>query len=157
MDPAQPYSIRPCRDGDLSRIVEIEKAAFPDPYDRSIFTQLLRAEPGGFLVAEGGGKVLGYVTAVSRGGDATIYSIAVSNDRRRSGIGRGLMNAELSYLSRKAESVYLQVSVNNPAAIALYKEFSFVELGRIRRYYPNGDDALVMRRILHASPPSTRR
>ncbi len=142
---AKYFSIRRCKLDDLNRIVEIEKAAFPDPYDRFTFLQLLELEPDGFLVAEGQSRLLGYMTAVARGGEATIYSIAVAPEYQRTGVGRELMKTELDYLSKKADSVNLQVSVENHAAIALYKQFFFVEVGRIRKYYRNGDDAIVMR------------
>jgi ribosomal-protein-alanine N-acetyltransferase len=140
----QSQVIRPCRQEDLDQILEIEREAFPDPYDRFTFTQLLAMEPGGFLVAEGGGHVLGYIAAASKADDAIIYSIAVRAGTQRRGIGRLLMEAELDYLSKKVARVYLQVSVNNTAAIALYKRFLFTETRRLRKYYSNGDDAILM-------------
>jgi ribosomal-protein-alanine N-acetyltransferase len=139
------YSIRECRPADLDPILEIERRSFPDAYDRAIFVQLLAAEPGGFLVAEKEDLVLGYISAVSDGEDAMIYSIAVSDSARRTGAGSALMEAELKYLSMRAKHVYLQVSVKNVAAISLYTTFSFVEIGRVKRYYANGDDAITMK------------
>jgi [ribosomal protein S18]-alanine N-acetyltransferase len=89
---------------------------------------------------------VGYVAAVASGSEAMIYSIAVSDMDRRRGIGRALMAAELNYLSKikGISRVTLQVSVNNYAAQSLYKQFRFVETRRIRKYYPNGDDAWLM-------------
>lgn len=140
-----PYSIRRCRLTDLGDILEIERRSFPDAYDRAIFVQLLALEPDGFLVAERDGRLLGYLAAVSDGKDAMVYSIAVSESARRTGVGSALMETELRYLSTRAEQVHLQVSVNNDPAIALYKLFSFVEVGRAKKYYPNGDDAIIMK------------
>ncbi|RYJ01809.1 MAG: ribosomal-protein-alanine acetyltransferase, partial [Acetobacteraceae bacterium] len=39
----------------------------------------------------------------------------------------------------------------NAAALALYRAAGFEEVGRRRRYYADGDDALVMRRVLSPS------
>jgi len=139
-----PFSIRECRPEDLDQIIEIEREAFPDPYDRFTFTQLLMAEPKGFLVAEADHIVLGYITAATQDRCGMIYSIAVSKTHTHKGIGKRLMEAELEYLSPRADTVQLQVGVNNSAAKSLYASFSFVELGRIRRYYPNGEDAILM-------------
>jgi len=136
------YQIRKCVDGDLDGVLKIEEESFPDPYDREIFSQLLSSEPEGFLVAEGGPGVLGYVASSARYG--IIFSLAVSASRRREGIGRALMDAILRYLSEETEWVSLQVRVGNSAAIGLYRQFSFREEGRVRRYYPDGEDALVM-------------
>jgi [ribosomal protein S18]-alanine N-acetyltransferase len=150
-DSRESYVVRPCHQEDLDAILDIEKEAFPDPYDRATFSQLLMAEPLGFLVAEGDGHILGYITAVVRSRRAVIYSIAVSVAHMREGIGRQLMVAELRYLSARASTVQLQVSVNNSAARNLYSSFAFVEKGRIDRYYPNGDDAIVMELALRPS------
>jgi len=144
MSQPEPYSLRLCRKEDIDQILTIEKATFPDAYDRSTFTQILMAEPGGFIVAERAGRIIGYVCAISAEDEAIICSIAVSQNDRRGGIGRSLMKAELGHLSEEVDSVLLQVSVKNEAAISLYHEFGFHTTGRIRRYYPNGDDAWTM-------------
>ncbi|MDA4112791.1 MAG: ribosomal protein S18-alanine N-acetyltransferase [Thaumarchaeota archaeon] len=136
------YRIRRCTDGDLDVILRIEDESFSDPYDRDVFSQLLRSEPDGFLVAEGEGGVVGYVASSARYG--LIFSLAVSADHRRKGIGWMLMDGALRYLRGRTRRVTLQVRVGNAAAIALYRRFSFKEEGIVRRYYPDGEDALVM-------------
>ncbi|NVN31455.1 ribosomal-protein-alanine acetyltransferase, partial [Endobacter medicaginis] len=40
--------------------------------------------------------------------------------------------------------LFIEVAAGNGPAIALYRGCGFVEVGRRRRYYPDGDDALVM-------------
>jgi [ribosomal protein S18]-alanine N-acetyltransferase len=140
----QSVRIRKCTPADLDGILEIEREAFPDPYDRFTFIQLLAMEPGGFLVAEGDGLMLGYIVAVIKDKDATVFSIAVRSGARRRGVGRRLLEAELSHLSKVATRMFLQVSVDNLAAIELYRTFGFVEQERLKRYYSNGDDAIVM-------------
>jgi ribosomal-protein-alanine N-acetyltransferase len=140
------YLIRGCRIWDLHEVSEIEKASFPDPYDKPTFLRLLLWEPRGFLVAEDKETILGYVIASSGHGSGLIASIAVSPNHKRIGIGSTLMRAALDYLVRKVTEVNLQVSVRNTAAIDLYVKFSFRETGRVQEYYPNGDDALVMTR-----------
>lgn len=140
----KPFEIRPCREDDLDQILSLEKGSFPDPYERETFMQILSVEPEGFFVAEEEGRVIGYVAAVSRKGEGLILSLAVDPERRRRGLGQSLMETTLRYLSSTARRVYLQTSVNNAAAIALYEALSFVTVKRLRRYYPNGDDAYLM-------------
>lgn len=96
----------------------------------------------------GGVVVAGYVASSSRYG--MIISLAVSPGHRRAGVGRALMGAALSYLRGRTETVSLQVRVGNAEAIRLYRSFSFVERGRVKRYYPDGEDALVMALSLRA-------
>jgi ribosomal-protein-alanine N-acetyltransferase len=127
--------------------LKIEKESFPDPYDRETFSQLLRSEPEGFLVAEGKDGILGYAASSARYG--LIFSLAVSTGHRRKGVGLKLMEEVLDYLRGKTDSVLLQVRVSNSAAIRLYRKFGFREEGRVRRYYPDGEDALAMSLDLH--------
>jgi [ribosomal protein S18]-alanine N-acetyltransferase len=136
------YRIRTCREGDLDDVLTIEEETFTDAYDREIFSQLLTSEPQGFLVAADDSGVLGYVASSGRYG--LVFSLAVSAAHRRRGIGQSLMVAVLGYLRGETKRVSLQVRVTNSAAIGLYHQFSFKEQGRIRRYYPDGEDALVM-------------
>ena len=143
------YRIRRCTDGDLDDVLRIENESFSDPYDRDIFSQLLRSEPEGFLVTEGEGDVLGYVASSARYG--LIFSLAVSAAHRRKGIGWMMMDAALRYLRGRTPRVTLQVRVGNAAAIDLYRRFSFREEGTVRRYYPDGEDALVMTLNLRAT------
>jgi [ribosomal protein S18]-alanine N-acetyltransferase len=143
-------TIRRSRFSDLDEILKIEETSFPDPYDRPTFLHLLLSEPGGFLVAEEKGIILGYVVATTGEGRGLIVSIAVSYDHKRRGIGAKLLHEALAYLvDRRVEQVELQVGATNTAAIQMYeKKFYFHFSHRIRRYYHNGEDALVMVRQL---------
>ncbi len=46
--------------------------------------------------------------------------------------------------------MFLEVATDNAPALALYTAAGFVEVGRRRRYYAGGSDALVMRLVLSA-------
>jgi ribosomal-protein-alanine N-acetyltransferase len=149
--PDPTFTIRPCREDDIDQVLMIEAEAFPDPYDRSTFVQLLATDPEGFFVAESDGKVVGYVTGACNADDGMVYSIAVDRSSMRRGIGRQLMQAEIDYMAGKAHRIWLQVSVTNTAAISLYESFSFVEKGRLRNYYRNHEDAILMCLVLSPS------
>ncbi len=66
---------------------------------------------------------------------------------RRRGIARSLL-AELigEATSRGARSLFLEVSVLNDPASALYRGAGFAAVGRRPRYYPDGSDALLLSR-----------
>ena len=40
----------------------------------------------------------------------------------------------------------LEVRADNARALALYESLGFVPIGQRRRYYPDGGDALILRR-----------
>lgn len=73
-----------------------------------------------------------------------ITLVAVDPLLRRRGLGRQVLAALLAEGRRRgAERATLEVSSSNIAAQALYASAGFREAGRRRRYYRNGDDALI--------------
>lgn len=57
-----------------------------------------------------------------------IANVAVHPDHRRKGIARALTERSLEYLRRKnISSIWLQVRIDNPAAIQLYRSVGFVD------------------------------
>jgi [ribosomal protein S18]-alanine N-acetyltransferase len=106
------------------------------------------AMPGAFgLWLEGAGLILARVAAE----EAEILTLAVAPAARRQGQGVALLAGAMTVARiRGAEAMFLEVAAGNAAALALYGGFGFTEVGRRRRYYPDGSDALVLRRDLAA-------
>ena len=95
----------------------------------------------------------GFVLARIAADEAEILTIAVAPARRRAGSGYALLLAAITTATRYgAKSMFLEVSLTNEAARALYGRMGFAQVGRRRRYYPDGADALVMRRDITAAP-----
>ncbi|NKE45587.1 GNAT family N-acetyltransferase [Roseomonas frigidaquae] len=102
--------------------------------------------PGAFGVLR---PAAGFVLARVAADEAEILTLAVVPDARRAGHGSGLLAAAMAGArARGAATLFLEVSDRNQAARALYAAFGFTEVGRRRRYYPDGADALVLRRSL---------
>jgi ribosomal-protein-alanine N-acetyltransferase len=140
------YLLRACEFGDLVQVSQVEKDSFPErPYSRLDFVYFLSIARGGFIVASKGGLVVGYVIAICQRREGSIQSIAVSPDLRGKGIGEVLMGSAIDYLAGESERVNLFVDAGNERAIRLYRKLSFKETGKIvKKYYPNGDDAIEM-------------
>lgn len=45
----------------------------------------------------------------------------------------------------------LEVRVSNGAAIALYDQLGFKQVGRRKKYYPDGEDAILMNKDIPGS------
>lgn len=91
----------------------------------------------------------GFILARIAADEAEILTLAVAPERRRAGSGHALLSAAIVTATRYgAKSMFLEVSLTNEAAQALYQRLGFTQVGRRRRYYPDGGDALVMRRDL---------
>ena len=93
------------------------------------------------LVAEEAG-LLGYVVLAQAGDVVDLERIAVRPDRQRAGIASALLDAALREVA--PDRVLLEVRADNEAAVAFYRRSGFEEIGRRRRYYRDGTDALVM-------------
>ena len=79
--------------------------------------------------------------------------VAVASESRRQGRGRGLLEGFLtSQQARGIREFTLELAASNTAAMALYSSVGFVVVGRRARYYPDGDDALLLTRPLFAAP-----
>jgi [ribosomal protein S18]-alanine N-acetyltransferase len=78
--------------------------------------------------------------------EAHIMVIAVHPDYQRRGLGRLMLAALLATaVNRGLERATLEVRIANEAAIGLYHQFGFEDVGVRRRYYADtGEDALIM-------------
>lgn len=80
--------------------------------------------------------IVGYIIAY---GD-DIISIAVKEPYRRAGVGGKLLK---SVLATKTE-VFLEVRETNAQAISFYKKHGFAPVGIRKKYYPDGENAIIM-------------
>ncbi len=122
----------------------IHAAAFPPAEawgEDAIALQL--ALPGAFGLLDGrGGMLLARVAAE----DAEVLTLAVEPGARRQGIARTLLQAAIAEArSRGATALFLEVATANAAARALYRQAGLGKVGRRRRYYADGSDAIVLR------------
>ncbi|KAK9806124.1 hypothetical protein WJX72_002299 [[Myrmecia] bisecta] len=103
------------------------------------------------LVAEGTCGLCGFIVGWHVADEVQVLELAVHPSARRRGIASDLMKALLAHCQRSGRAVsiaILEVSANNGPAIALYTRLGFQTVGRRRGYYSNGDDALLMHRVL---------
>jgi ribosomal-protein-alanine N-acetyltransferase len=132
---------------DVDAVADIEKATFPTPWSRDAFLQeVTRNVAARYLVAEKGGKVIGYAGAWVILDESHITNIAIAESERGNGYGRILTEGLMQYLSNLgAAYATLEVRRSNERAQNLYKSLGFVALGWRKRYYEdNGEDALLM-------------
>lgn len=133
--------IRPVQPEDLYYLVEIEARAAPkSQYTLWELRSLQLRYPDTFLVADSG-RIDGYIVFTPQG---HIISMAVAPDRRRQGIGRRLMQEAARHCC--GEMLYLEVRAGNQGAQEFYRRLGFRERARVRRYYHDEEDAVIMER-----------
>ena len=153
--------LRPTVERDLSRVAQIEKSCFADPWSEESFRRLIGVPPAIFLVAlfPPDEHITGYVVAFSVGEEAEILNVAVDPAFRGRGLAGQMLDGALIELgARGVRTAFLEVRESNGAARALYKSRGFMEIGRRSSYYRRPvEDALVLKRSLAAAEGDSRR
>ncbi len=145
-----PIFVHDVRASDLDAIADLERRAFPVPWKREYFSAEVGA-PHRFnrVVRDEKGSLVGYVFCAFAAGEIHVNKIAVEGAWRRRGVARLLMEEVLRLGERiAAEEIYLEVRLSNAAARSFYRVLGFHETGTRRAYYLDGEDALVMVRML---------
>lgn len=141
--------IRMIEPSDISQIITIEYTSFHAPYPPEVVTFLYEKYRDTFLVAVGGGTILGYIAGISSWKEGHIVSLATLPAWRRKGIASTLVEQLLDIFREKGKKrVKLEVRISNKAAICLYEKMGFEKKKVIKNYYENGEDAVMMKRRL---------
>jgi ribosomal-protein-alanine N-acetyltransferase len=129
---------------DLPSVLAIERRSFPTPWSLAMFVLELSKPSGVCLAAAVGDELLGYLVCSRYDQVWHLMNVAVTPERRRSGVASRL----ISQLREEASGglpFTLEVRVSNRAAIAMYENLGFRSAGVRPRYYQdNGEDALIM-------------
>ncbi len=134
---------------DLDTIAEIERECFPDPWTRRMLADSFLSDRFVGVVLEEGDAVCGYGGMSVVFDEAEIELIAVRELYRRCGRGKRIMqDLEEVARSRGVKRIFLEVRVSNAGALALYLKCGYTGLYCRTRYYPDGEDAVVMKKEL---------
>ena len=138
--------IRDWKYEDILRISELEKEIFTDEaWSYKTLATVFETPTFSGVLCEDGGEIAGYGGVTVAADSADIGNIAVAENYRNSGIGTRLLN-KLCEKAKEggAEKVFLEVRVSNSAAMQLYLKSGFAGAYARTRYYPDGEDCLVM-------------
>ena len=151
LKPPRPYRLRRMRLSDISSVMDIERDAFPVPWNESAYHYEVAENPlASYEVLTVGladlpAKIIGYAGFWMLVDEAHISTIAVDTDWRSHGLG-GLLLISLLVEAYKLDAslATLEVRKNNIIAQALYHDFNFKTVGGRRRYYQGREDAIIM-------------
>ncbi len=133
---------------DLDQIMAIENVIYPHPWTRGNFEDALKNAYHAW-VGEIHGKIIGYFVLAVCVDDLHLLTIGVAKNEQGKGFG-GVLLEQAFKLAKllKIRQFILEVRASNLAAINLYHNFGFSQIGIRRGYYPaeNGarEDALVL-------------
>lgn len=141
------FTVRKMNHGDISRIAELEKLCFSEPWSENALSESLDAGTL-FFVAQDKGEVIGYIGISVISGEGYITNVAVFPEYRKKGVASALLSRVLRLKNEMPlEFVSLEVRASNDAAISLYNKVGFLECGRRKGFYRNPtEDAIIMTR-----------
>ncbi len=145
--------IRPATPADLDALVALE-SGFPeeDRFDRRTWRRLFAGQAL-TLVHESDGRIDASSVLLfrQRSDIARLYSIAVAMTARGQGLGARLLAAcEEHAAARGARRLRLEVRVTNSSAHRLYDAAGYRVIARLESYYPDGEAAHRMEKVLIA-------
>ena len=141
------YKFRLMVEDDLDKVIAIEETVYPYPWTRGIFYDCLHI---GYLcrVLEYNGKIIAYGVMSVAVEESHILTLVVGKDEQGKGYGKKILNEMIQQaVSSNAKTMYLEVRTSNKAAIQLYHQRGFNELGIRNNYYPaehGREDALIL-------------
>ena len=147
-----PATIRRATTEDLPSLIAIEAASFTRPWSRGAVAAEL-SHPGAALwIAQRVVPLpaaLGYAAFRCLAGEAELLRVAIVPAARRGGLARRLIAAGLAEATRQGATLcHLEVAADNLAAIELYRQFGFDQVGRRPNYYRHGEAALLFTKQL---------
>lgn len=142
----------PMLPADVPEVLSIERTASSSPWTAGLFLHELKVPFSRMRVAraaDGSRVIAGYVCWWAVSDEVHILNLAVHPERRRTGVGRALVQLVVDDARRQgARTISLEVRPDNGAAQALYRRFDFVPCGLRRDYYARGQDAVIMMRAM---------
>ncbi|MEO0108589.1 MAG: ribosomal protein S18-alanine N-acetyltransferase [candidate division WOR-3 bacterium] len=143
---------------DLDAVMQIERQSFRSPWRRSFFLADLNRPESLLLAAHLGTDLVGYLVAWRVADELHLANIAVAQPFRRQGVATQLLHSVLEFGQQTAcREIYLEVRPSNLPAIRFYEKEGFRYCYTRSRYYPDGEDALVYRRMLDRVTPCPAR
>tara|TARA_B110000438_G_C15801230_1_gene645262 strand:+ start:1571 stop:2032 length:462 start_codon:yes stop_codon:yes gene_type:complete len=132
---------------DLDVVLLIERSSNPHPWTKKNFTDCLERDAYA-LIQTYKREISGFAIQTIALDEAHLLNIGVCEVMRRKGLGSNLLE-KIIFASEAMGSnkIFLEVRASNAAAIKLYLDFGFKEIGLRKDYYrlPEGrEDALLM-------------
>lgn len=135
-----PLSKAYCKD-----VALLEKSCLSTAWSEKQLENIVDDKNYKYVIALENGTLAGVGGVICSSEDsAEIFTVAVSEEHRKKGIGKKIVSALIGFcVSKNAESVFLEVEDENDSAIMLYTRMGFKKLG-VRKGFYHGKDALIM-------------
>lgn len=133
---------------DAKDIARLESEIFKSGWTLENVEDMLKGDSYA-VVEEVNGEIIGYASYYIHIDEGDINNVAVTENYRKQGVGKSLVNALLQDAkTRGLNKLFLEVRENNITAIKLYESFNFKQISVRKKYYNDGQNALIYQLIL---------
>jgi len=113
--------------------------------EKTLYNEIMYNDMSRYFIVLVNNKRAGYVGSWLTLPNAEILNLFVSEDYRGLGIGSLLMDKVIAVCNEtKIENLTLEVRMSNKYAIKLYEGLGFKKVSVRKKYYENGEDALLL-------------
>lgn len=139
---------------DLENVATLEKNVFSDAWTKQGICETFCQNQAFITIAELDGAVVGYCIIYYVMDEGEIARIAVDENVRRQGVGRGLLNYVCECCKEKnIERLLLDVRESNVGARAFYERYEFTVDGIRKNFYENPkENAVLMSKNIQCFP-----
>lgn len=131
------FTLREAQLLDLDRIRALVSSSDPHPWRMALIEDALQNRQNWLLECTESGRVVGWLTASLLFDQSELELVVTDSTKRRQGLGKRLLQQWLLWASEQGcEKGLLEVRESNQAAIALYQQLGFEQVGLRKNYYP---------------------
>jgi len=113
--------------------------------EKTLYNEIMYNDMSRYFIALVDGKRAGYVGSWLTLPNAEILNLFVSEKYRGFSLGKELMQKVIDVCNEhQIEQLTLEVRRSNTYAMNLYEQLRFKEVAIRKKYYDNGDDAVLM-------------
>lgn len=132
-----------------ARLAAIHATSFEHGWSAQEFERLAAATENRLHISESDGVVAGFILVTVVAGEGEILTLATAPEYRGQGhAGRLLSHLAEILAGEAADAIFLEVAVDNAAALALYERSGFKSAGLRKAYYSRTKGPPVDARIL---------
>jgi len=142
--------IRKFQATDMFSVIKIASETLTEQYSPSLFNYFFETFPELFLVAEKHHKIIGFIVGIRFTDEIVrIVMLSILPSYQRQYFATELLNRLIITLKEEnIKQISLEVKTNNEKAISFYKKHGFTIIDTIEKFYQNGENAFMMKRVL---------
>ena len=134
---------------DLSTLVQLEQACFSAPWTEQMLKSSLNNPLFTAFIVKEGDTPVGYASLTTLFEEGELDKICVLPNRRKNGYATALLTEAIGYAAGCGVTrFFLEVRMSNTPAQRLYEKFGFCRIAVRKKYYENGEDAVVYQKTL---------